>query len=81
MSIRKGKGVLSWPEDKQKRLIEQYEKLRSSGVCNMLDIAHVKLCAGNLEYLELREAARDRGLYKSVLTNFGRLMKKFGIKQ
>lgn len=73
--------VLNWPDDKQKKLMEQYEHVRSAGFCNMFNMDSVKSVADKLKFKELSEAASNREVYKTLLTNFNKLMKKHNIKQ
>lgn len=73
--------VLDWTNKEQKILMEQYEELRSSGVCNMFSRGDVNYCAKRMELNILKKASNNRNLYKSILMNFNKLMKKFNIRQ
>lgn len=62
-----------------KQIMQQYEKIRSSGVCNMFDYNCVTHVAAGLGYEELAELKFTE--YKDLLMNFNKYMKKFKIKQ
>ena len=62
-----------------KTIMEQYEKIRSSGVCNMYDYYCVIRTAIEFDCLKL--AALTEEEYTDILTNFGKYMKQFDIKQ
>lgn len=68
------------PKEKITReVMEQYEKVRKIGPCNMFDYHCVIKAATELEFYDLAELGKDE--YISILTNFDELMKKFGIEQ
>lgn len=73
--------VLDWSEEKQEKVMRQYETVRKSGVTNMFDRTRVRWVARKLKFVELVEAASDMDLYVSILTNFSDLMKKYDVKQ
>lgn len=61
-----------------KEMMEQYERIRSLGPCNVFDYHCVVRAATELEFYDLAELGKDE--YITILTNFDELMKKFGIK-
>lgn len=77
----KKQSVLDWTDEEQKVLMEQYEELRSSSFCNMFNMTDVSYAAEKLELTMLKKASSNWDLYKSILRNFNKLMKKFDIKQ
>ncbi len=62
-----------------KETMEQYEKVRQSGACNMFDYYCVQGIANKLEMYAL--GALNKEDYKTLLMNFGKLMKKHDVKQ
>ena len=62
-----------------KEVMEQYEVIRTSGVCNMFDYYCVMRAAMTSDYREL--AALYVNDYIYLLSNFGSLMKLYGVKQ
>lgn len=62
-----------------KEVMEQYEAVRKSGVINMFDYYSVIEIAGKLKFDSLSSLTREE--YKELLMNFGKLMKKYSIKQ
>jgi hypothetical protein len=67
-------------EDKiTKEVMEQYEAIRRSGVTNMFDYFTVIEIALKARLSQLGHLSRDEYIY--ILQNFGRLMKKYDIKQ
>lgn len=62
-----------------KDVMEQYEKTRRAGFCNMYDYNCVSAIANQLKYYALASLTLDE--YKYLLMNFGELMKKYNIKQ
>jgi len=62
-----------------KEVMEQYEVIRTSGVCNMFDYYCVIRTAAMLDYHEL--AALYVNDYIYLLSNFGSLMKLYGVNQ
>jgi len=62
-----------------KEIMEQYEAIRQSGACNMFDYCCVQRIADKCEMYALASLTRKE--YGKVLMNFGKYMKKFGIKQ
>lgn len=59
----------------------QYEQVRRSGACNMLDPNCVCDVAEAWELWELADVAADADLYSLLLQNFGKLMKHYEIEQ
>ena len=66
-------------ENITKEVMEQYEVVRTSGVCNMFDYYCVMHTAAALDHYEL--AALDVNDYIYLLSNFGSLMKLYGVNQ
>lgn len=62
-----------------KETMEQYEKIRQSGACNMLDYYCVQGIASKMEMYSLASLSRED--YGELLMNFGTLMKEHNIKQ
>lgn len=62
-----------------KKTMEQYEAVRRGGATNMFDYYRVTMVAATMGFSSL--ARLTRGQYKELLMNFGKLMKKYGIKQ
>lgn len=62
-----------------KKIMEQYEVIRQSGLTNMFDYYNVILIATKMKYYALGNLTRDE--YKEILMNFNKLMKKYNIKQ
>ena len=62
-----------------KKTMEQYEAVRKSGVTNMFDYYAVIRAAEWWKFYSLASlTSKD---YKELLMNFGKLMKKYNIKQ
>ena len=66
-------------ENITKKVMEQYESVRRSGICNMFDYYCVMRAAMTSDYREL--AALYVNDYMYLLSNFGSLMKLYGVKQ
>lgn len=64
-----------------KDTMDQYEKIRQSGACNMFDRACVAVAAYEKGYLDLAAVALYEDSYKALLMNFSKLMKHYGITQ
>ncbi|MEW6613965.1 MAG: DUF5049 domain-containing protein [Thermodesulfobacteriota bacterium] len=64
-----------------KEAMEQYEKVRASGICNMFDMNCVATVSKKLKFKELYKIVQSRKEYGNLLENFSVLMKKYGIKQ
>jgi len=64
-----------------KSVIQDYETIRSSGVCNMFDRHCVANAANRMGFKELEHVAEDRAAYSYLLQNFGRLMAQYEIRQ
>lgn len=62
-----------------KEIMEQYELIRCSGVCNMLDYYCVIGTAIKMRCKKLSMLTRED--YKDLLLNFCKYMKQFDIKQ
>ena len=62
-----------------KEIMEQYERVRKGGLANMLDYYRVVEVANMCSFDALGSLTRDE--YKELLQNFGKLMKKYDIKQ
>jgi len=62
-----------------KEIMEQYERIRQSGLCNMFDYNCVIRVANGLKFYALADVTRDE--YSNILMNFGKYMKQFDIKQ
>jgi len=62
-----------------KETMRQYERIRRSGATNMFDYSNVIQIAKKLQFTAL--AKLTLGDYKVLLMNFGKLMKKYDIKQ
>ena len=62
-----------------KKVMEQYETIRSSGITNMFDYYTVIQVVGKLQLDELKSLSLVD--YKTLLLNFGKLMKHYNIKQ
>lgn len=60
-------------------VMEEYEKVRQSGLTNMYDYYGVVRYADMLDCCELTFITRDE--YKYILSNFGKLMKFYDIQQ
>lgn len=74
--------VMNLDDTIQKEIIQQYEDIRQSGLTNMFDYTAVKYIAKQLGFDALYNFIKDdMEYYSSVLRNFGKLMKKFDIKQ
>jgi len=74
--------ILKLDNSTQEKIIQQYENLRQSGICNMFDHVSVVTNAHHLNYNELFSfACNNYDGYGSLLMNFSKLMKKFDIKQ
>ena len=66
-------------ENITKKVMEQYESVRKSGICNMFDYYCVMRAAMTSDYREL--AALYVNDYIYLLSNFGSLMKLYGVNQ
>jgi len=64
-----------------KETMEQYEKLRRSGLCNMFDLGCVHSASGCLGFTELEDISESFEDYAVLLGNFGGLIKHYGITQ
>ena len=64
-----------------KEAMQQYEIVRKSGICNMLDMTCVATACNSLDYQELQEVVEDRKSYSTLLRNFSDLMKHYRITQ
>lgn len=76
--------ILTLDDATQKKIMQQYEDIRQSGLTNMFNFTNVRHIAGKTGKHELYAfISGDDGQkrYMSVLKNFGKLMKKFDIKQ
>lgn len=71
----------------QKIIIQQYEDIRQSGLTNMFNFTNVVYIAKKMGFNELYDfiaagtQGQDMESYRSILCNFGKLMKKHNIKQ
>lgn len=74
--------VMKLDDATQKKIIQQYEDIRQSGLTNMFDYTTVKFIANELLFDALLDFIKnDMKCYRSILKNFSTLMKKFDIKQ
>lgn len=64
-----------------KEVMQQYETVRKSGVCNMFDMTCVAYACDMLEFQDLLEVVEDRKSYSTLLMNFSHLMRHHGITQ
>ena len=62
-----------------KEIMEQYETMRQSGICNMFSYDCVMIYAREMKLLNLGSLTFEE--YKDVLRNFSKYMKKFDIQQ
>ena len=62
-----------------KKIMQQYERVRQFGVCNMFDHDCVQQEALRLKLDEL--AALDTYDYLKLLLDYNKLMEKFNVKQ
>ncbi len=62
-----------------KEIMEQYEKVRRGGACNMFNYTCVMWIANQVGFHALAELTMDE--YRDILKNFCKYMKKFDIKQ
>ena len=62
-----------------KQVMEQYEKVRKSGVSNMFDVTAVLNYAAFFGYEALANLSRKD--YIDIISNFSHYMKKYGIEQ
>lgn len=62
-----------------KKMLEEYEIIRSSGAANMFDYALVMFVASRIGADELSALTYDE--YGDFLVNFNKNMKKFKVKQ
>ena len=60
-----------------RKIMEQFEEIRESGVCNMMDRGCVQSEANDLEFDEL--ASLDRKEYVYILSNYGDLTEEYNI--
>lgn len=61
--------------------VEQYERVRQSGVTDMYDRMGVTVAAEAEGFYALVGVAIDENAYRLLLMNFGSLMKHYGITQ
>ncbi len=66
-------------QDFSREVVEQYEKVRQSGLTNMFDYYNVVRVADDFEYYDLAGLTRQE--YGQLLQNFSRLMSLYGISQ
>ena len=64
-----------------KEVMQQYEEVRQSGLCNMFDITCVKQYCEIAGSDELLAVVRSRKEYSKLLQNFSSLMAEHGITQ
>lgn len=64
-----------------KEVMEEYEEVRQSGICNMFNISCVEMVSRKADMEELGKIASNREKYSELLMNFGKYMKKYDIKQ
>jgi hypothetical protein len=64
-----------------KAVVQDYETIRRSGICNMFDITYVAQAATMMGFKELAKVAKDRAAYSYLLQNFGWLIAQYEIKQ
>ena len=64
-----------------KEVMQQYEEVRQSGACNMLDVTCVAQYAELAGFNELLVIVRSRKEYSKLLQNFSSLMAEHGITQ
>ncbi len=64
-----------------KEVIEQYEKVRESGICNMFDRGCVIRVSGKLGFVDLKDVGNNQKEYGELLQNYSKLMKKYNISQ
>jgi hypothetical protein len=64
-----------------KATMGQFEKLRSSGECNMLDLGCVFDVSIREGWHDLAKAASSHKNYSVILENFSYLMEHYGIMQ
>lgn len=64
-----------------KECMQQYEKVRQLGTCNMFDMNCVCDVAYRLKMWELSTVSANRKDYITLLENFGKLMKHYEIEQ
>ena len=62
-----------------KKTVEQYEAVRKSGITNMYDYYAVMRAAEWMKFSSLASLSSKK--YMELLRNFGKLMKKYNIKQ
>lgn len=63
-----------------KEAMEQYEKIRILGKCNMFDRNCVMHQANKRKYYELVVIASDTKEYGQLLKSYSTLMKKYGLE-
>jgi hypothetical protein len=74
--------IMKLPDEERNEIIQQYEDIRSSGLCNMFNYTDVKYVAERSDMYEIYEFIKDSiPAYASILKNFSILMKEFDIKQ
>ena len=61
--------------------MEQYEDIRKSGRCNMMDFNCVMHQAREWDYYDLAELADNKSDYLYLLQNYSRLMELYQIGQ
>lgn len=62
-----------------KEVMEQYEKIRQLGPCNMFDMGCVQRIADEMDFHELGCLTNKE--YVHILSNYGELMEKYGIER
>lgn len=81
MAQKTSKNVMELGNKAQKKIIQQYELIRQSGLTNMFNWTNVRYIAKKIGHTELYNFIKDMESYSSILRNFSTLMKKFDIKQ
>jgi hypothetical protein len=72
--------ILKLDDETQEVILRDYNYIRKSGLTNMFNVSSVRYIAKNLECTELLDLMKTDEGYASVLFNYSKLMKKFGIK-
>ncbi len=74
--------IMKLDDATQREIIQQYENIRKSGVCNMFNYTAVKYAAKQFGWTALYNFIKDgMNSYQTILLHFSKLMKKFDIKQ
>jgi len=74
--------IMDLDDSVQKEIIQQYEDIRQSGLCNMFNYTDVRYVAQRISADALFSFIKDSmDSYTTILRNFSELMKKFDIKQ